>query len=326
MWELGETVVRRSHEGSRPCGEGRTQIRHRWDGDSISQFSPSAHLLSHRLDIQMIDLGNLWQDGFYIIAGIALRSCYLGKNWGNIPAKAETSRCEEIMKKLILSSINYTQNNPLSLSISQIALLAAFSLCTWVASCSTDSFMSTYRLCFLLNKTPGVFKDLPSSQLSILTVAAPTSTLQPGCCYHHPIIALCKRTLRATHPRNVSWNQRIKIYAKLHNTVGQGRGRRREGWLWWMMKAHQEEEPAKHTWWDNQLWGSSWLKDCLLTAANEGANVKKFSFLALAGMGQWIEHQPLNQKVTGSIPSQDTYLVCCDPSRLGRSMVFMQME
>ena len=33
---------------------------------------------------------------------------------------------------------------------------------------------------------------------------------------------------------------------------------------------------------------------------------------ALAGVAQWIEHQPKNQKVTGSIPSQGTCL-CWGP-------------
>ena len=28
----------------------------------------------------------------------------------------------------------------------------------------------------------------------------------------------------------------------------------------------------------------------------------------LAGVAQWIEYQPANQRVTGLIPSQDTYL------------------
>ena len=31
---------------------------------------------------------------------------------------------------------------------------------------------------------------------------------------------------------------------------------------------------------------------------------------ALAGVAQWIEHWPTNQKVTGSIPSQGTCLGC----------------
>ena len=31
---------------------------------------------------------------------------------------------------------------------------------------------------------------------------------------------------------------------------------------------------------------------------------------ALAGVAQWIEHGPVNQRVTDSIPSQDTCLSC----------------
>ena len=31
---------------------------------------------------------------------------------------------------------------------------------------------------------------------------------------------------------------------------------------------------------------------------------------ALAAVAQWIEHQPVNQRVTGSIPSQGTCLAC----------------
>ena len=31
---------------------------------------------------------------------------------------------------------------------------------------------------------------------------------------------------------------------------------------------------------------------------------------ALAGVAQWIEHSPANQKITGSIPSQGTCLGC----------------
>ena len=33
-------------------------------------------------------------------------------------------------------------------------------------------------------------------------------------------------------------------------------------------------------------------------------------FLALAGVAQWIEHQPANRRVAGSIPSQGTSLGC----------------
>ena len=32
--------------------------------------------------------------------------------------------------------------------------------------------------------------------------------------------------------------------------------------------------------------------------------------LALAGVAQWIEHQPANQRVIGSIPTQGTCLGC----------------
>lgn len=158
---LRDTSVMNSHEWKWSYGDGRTQFRHWWDGNFISQFSPSEeHLLSHRLNIQMTDILNLWQNWFYSIAGFTLRRCYLGKNWENISTKVETSWCEEIIKKLILSSVDYTQDNSISLSISQIALLPAFSLRTWIASCSTYSFMPSYRLCFLLNTTPGVFKDI----------------------------------------------------------------------------------------------------------------------------------------------------------------------
>ena len=31
---------------------------------------------------------------------------------------------------------------------------------------------------------------------------------------------------------------------------------------------------------------------------------------ALTGVGQWTERQPVNQRVTSSIPSQGTYLGC----------------
>ena len=34
----------------------------------------------------------------------------------------------------------------------------------------------------------------------------------------------------------------------------------------------------------------------------------KIATWALAGVAQWIEHGPVNQRVAGSIPSQSTYL------------------
>ena len=37
---------------------------------------------------------------------------------------------------------------------------------------------------------------------------------------------------------------------------------------------------------------------------------QKFTFLALAGVAQWIECRPVNQGVTGSIPTQGTSLGC----------------
>ena len=36
----------------------------------------------------------------------------------------------------------------------------------------------------------------------------------------------------------------------------------------------------------------------------------KTSIFTLAGIAQWIEHQPVNQRVTGLILSQGTYLGC----------------
>ena len=35
-----------------------------------------------------------------------------------------------------------------------------------------------------------------------------------------------------------------------------------------------------------------------------------FERLALAGVAQWIEHQPMKQRVAGSIPSTGTCLYC----------------
>ena len=34
------------------------------------------------------------------------------------------------------------------------------------------------------------------------------------------------------------------------------------------------------------------------------------AYITLAGVAQWVEHQPANQKVTGLIPSQGTCLGC----------------
>ena len=38
---------------------------------------------------------------------------------------------------------------------------------------------------------------------------------------------------------------------------------------------------------------------------------------ALAGVAQWIEHQPVNQRVTGLIPSQGTFLGCGTGPQVG---------
>ena len=43
----------------------------------------------------------------------------------------------------------------------------------------------------------------------------------------------------------------------------------------------------------------------------------KLFFWALAGVAQWIECQPVNQRVAGSIPSQDTCLGCRPGPRWG---------
>ena len=36
----------------------------------------------------------------------------------------------------------------------------------------------------------------------------------------------------------------------------------------------------------------------------------ELKIMALAGVAQWIEYQPANQRATGSIPSQGTCLGC----------------
>ena len=45
-------------------------------------------------------------------------------------------------------------------------------------------------------------------------------------------------------------------------------------------------------------------------------NVRKYLFLALTGVAQWVDH-PANQKVAGSIPSQGTCLGCGPGPQLG---------
>ena len=50
----------------------------------------------------------------------------------------------------------------------------------------------------------------------------------------------------------------------------------------------------------------------LMTVGSKDVRVR-----ALAGVAQWIEHQPVNQSVTGSIPSQGTWLGCGLVPQLG---------
>ena len=48
-----------------------------------------------------------------------------------------------------------------------------------------------------------------------------------------------------------------------------------------------------------------------------GAAIKKQCCLALTDEAQWIEHWPVNQRVTGLIPSQGTCLGCGQGPPLG---------
>ena len=47
----------------------------------------------------------------------------------------------------------------------------------------------------------------------------------------------------------------------------------------------------------------------MLSVLNHLSKVRVF-FLALSGVAQWTELRPVNQRVTGSIPSQGTCLGC----------------
>ena len=53
---------------------------------------------------------------------------------------------------------------------------------------------------------------------------------------------------------------------------------------------------------------------------NQGINIMKFTVYTLAGRVSWLEHCPVDQRVAGLIPSQDTYLGC----RLYPSLGHMQ--
>ena len=55
---------------------------------------------------------------------------------------------------------------------------------------------------------------------------------------------------------------------------------------------------------------SALIKETLETSSQDGS-------IALAGVAQWIEHWPVNQRVAGSIPSQDTWLGCRPGPQLG---------
>ena len=52
---------------------------------------------------------------------------------------------------------------------------------------------------------------------------------------------------------------------------------------------------------------------CIFTTSGES----KIIFLALAGVAQWTEHRPVNQRVASSIPSQVTCLGCGLGPQLG---------
>ena len=53
---------------------------------------------------------------------------------------------------------------------------------------------------------------------------------------------------------------------------------------------------------------------------SQSSNISfKKHFLALAGVSQWIERRPVNQKVSGSVPSQGTCLGCGPGPQLGRA-------
>ena len=53
-------------------------------------------------------------------------------------------------------------------------------------------------------------------------------------------------------------------------------------------------------------WKALMLNARALASHREGQEIR----IHLAGVAQWIEHQPANQRVTGSIPSQGTCLGC----------------
>ena len=48
--------------------------------------------------------------------------------------------------------------------------------------------------------------------------------------------------------------------------------------------------------------------------------------VALAGIAQWIECRPVNRKVTGSIPGQDTCLGCGPGTQMGECEMFLSLS
>ena len=49
-----------------------------------------------------------------------------------------------------------------------------------------------------------------------------------------------------------------------------------------------------------------WLRSSVVSILNQFKNI----YTSLASVAQWIECQPANQRVTGWIPNQGTYLGC----------------
>ena len=76
-----------------------------------------------------------------------------------------------------------------------------------------------------------------------------------------------------------------------------------------------------------------WLTDLreTLTSVSLLKDVHKGYREALAGVAQWIECLPVNQKVAGSIPSHGTCLRCsrqvpsCGPMRDNHTLIFLSL-
>ena len=61
---------------------------------------------------------------------------------------------------------------------------------------------------------------------------------------------------------------------------------------------------------DYQMQSSKHWLQRMLKELSEDLHIIKKTQSALAGVAQWIECRPTNQRVTGSIPSQGTHLGC----------------